>query len=144
MCQNGGLPGPPTRPVILFPESIAAQAAYAEALLPGSAGHLRPEMFPVCVVFNRKTKVTVIYLIVNKLLSQALRLSLAILSPVQSGLPRELAESLTRATQPGLVSPGGGDYSNQAQRYHPASLSSESEESLRHVGCYPVKQTAMW
>jgi hypothetical protein len=51
-------------------------------------------------------------------------------SPVQTGLPRELAESLTRATQPGLVSPGGSD---QAQRYHPASLSSESGESLRHM-----------
>jgi hypothetical protein len=41
--------------------------------------------------------------------------------------------SLTRATQPGLVSPGGGE---QAQRHHPASISSESGESLRHVGCY--------
>jgi hypothetical protein len=48
---------------------------------------------------------------------------------VQTGLPRELPELLTRATQPGLVSPGGAD---QAQRYHPASLSSESGESL----CY--------
>ena len=38
---------------------------------------------------------------------------------VQTGLPREVAESLTRATQPGL-------------------------ESLRHVGCYPVKQTVVW
>jgi hypothetical protein len=51
-------------------------------------------------------------------------------SPVQTRLPRELAESLTRAKQPGLVSPGGSD---QAQRYHPASLSSESGESLRHM-----------
>jgi hypothetical protein len=57
-------------------------------------------------------------------------------SPVQTGLPRELAKSLTRATQPGLVSPGGGE---QAQRHHPASLSSESGESLRHVGCYSAK-----
>jgi hypothetical protein len=40
-------------------------------------------------------------------------------SPVQTGLTRELAELLTRATQPGLVSPGGGD---QDQWYHPASL----------------------
>ena len=61
--------------------------------------------------------------------------------PVPTGLPRELAESHTRATQPGLVSPGGSD---QAQRYHPASLSSESGESLRHVGCYSVKQTVAW
>ena len=37
---------------------------------------------------------------------------------------------LTRTTQPGLVSPGG---SEQAQRYHPASLLSESAESLRHL-----------
>ena len=55
---------------------------------------------------------------------------LAFFSPVQTGLPRELADSLTRATQPGLVSPGGSD---QAQRYHPASLSSASGESLRHI-----------
>jgi hypothetical protein len=34
-------------------------------------------------------------------------------SPVQTGLPRELAKSLTRAMKPGLVSPGGSD---QAQR----------------------------
>ena len=47
-------------------------------------------------------------------------------SPVQTGLPRELAKLLTHATQPGLVSPGGG---GQAQRHHPASLSSESGES---------------
>ena len=40
------------------------------------------------------------------------------------------AKSLTRATQPYLLSPGG---SEQAQRYHPASLSSESG--------YPVIQT---
>ena len=59
-----------------------------------------------------------------------------VFSPVQTGLPRELAKLLTRTTQPGLVSPGGGD---QAQRYRPASLSSESGESLRHVGCYSVK-----
>ena len=45
---------------------------------------------------------------------------LIFLSPVQTGLRRELAESLTRATQAGLVSPGGSD---QAQRYHPPSLS---------------------
>jgi len=50
-------------------------------------------------------------------------------------LPRELAMSLNRATQPGPVSPGGGE---QAQRHKPASLSSESGESLRHVGCYPT------
>jgi hypothetical protein len=49
---------------------------------------------------------------------------------------RELAKWLTRATQPGLVSPGGGE---QAQRHHPASLSSESGESLRHVGCNSAK-----
>jgi hypothetical protein len=30
-------------------------------------------------------------------------------SPVQTGIPRELAESLTRATQPGLVSPAVSD-----------------------------------
>ena len=56
-------------------------------------------------------------------------------SPVQTGLPRELAKSLTRATQPGLVS---SDCCDQAQGYHPASLSSESGESLRpdDVGCY--------
>jgi hypothetical protein len=60
------------------------------------------------------------------------------LSPVQTDLPRELVESLTRATQPVLVSPGGSD---QAQRYHLASLSSESGESLRHIVCYPDKQT---
>ena len=28
--------------------------------------------------------------------------------------------------------------SEQAQRHKPASLSSESGESLRHVGCYPT------
>ena len=33
--QKGDLLGPP--PVVPHPESIAAQAAYAEALLPGSA-----------------------------------------------------------------------------------------------------------
>ena len=32
--QKGGLLGPP--PVVPYPESIAAQAAYTEALLPGS------------------------------------------------------------------------------------------------------------
>jgi hypothetical protein len=57
---------------------------------------------------------------------------------VQTVLPRGLAKLLTRATQPGLVSPGGGD---QAQWYHAASLLSESGEILRHFGCYPVKQT---
>ena len=56
-------------------------------------------------------------------------------SPVQTGLPRELTMSLNRATQPGPVSPGGGE---QAQRHKPASLSSESGESLGHVGCYPT------
>ena len=49
----------------------------------------------------------------------------------------ETAESLTRSTQPGLVSPGG---SEQAQWYHPVSLSSESGESLRHMDA-TVKQT---
>jgi hypothetical protein len=34
------------------------------------------------------------------------------------------------------VSPGGGE---QVQLHHPASLSSESGESLRHVGCYSAK-----
>jgi hypothetical protein len=67
--------------------------------------------------------------------------TLHFLSPVQAGLPRELAKSLTRATQPGLVSPAVSD---QAQRYHPASLSSESGESLGHVGGYVVKQTVAW
>jgi hypothetical protein len=47
--------------------------------------------------------------------------------------------SLNRATQPGPVTfsvpPDGGE---QAQRHKPASLSSESGESLRHVGCYPT------
>ena len=33
--QKGGLPGPP---LVLHPESLAAQPAYTEALLPGSAG----------------------------------------------------------------------------------------------------------
>jgi len=37
----------------------------------------------------------------------------------KAGRPRELAESLTRATQPGLVSPGG---SEQSRGLHPASL----------------------
>ena len=55
---------------------------------------------------------------------------LFVFSLVQTGLPRELAKLLTRATQPGLVSPGGGD---QAQWCHPASLASESGESLRHM-----------
>jgi hypothetical protein len=59
-------------------------------------------------------------------------------SPVQTVLPRELAESLTRATQPGLMSPGGSD---QAQQYHSTSLSSESRESLRHVSGFSMKQT---
>ena len=49
---------------------------------------------------------------------------------MQTGPPRELAKLLTRATQPGLVSPGSGD---QAQWCHPASLASESGESLRHM-----------
>jgi hypothetical protein len=44
-----------------------------------------------------------------------------------------------------VMSPGDGD---QAQRHHPASLSSESGESLRHVGCYPTmwvgKQDGAW
>jgi hypothetical protein len=48
-------------------------------------------------------------------------------------LPRELAMSLNRATQP--VSPGGVEH---AQWHKPASLSSESAENLRHVGCYPT------
>ena len=52
--------------------------------------------------------------------------------PLYVGLQRELAKSLTCTTQPGLVSPGGGD---QTPRYHLASLPSESGESLRHVGC---------
>jgi hypothetical protein len=56
--------------------------------------------------------------------------TLSFFSPVQTGFPRELAKSLTRAMQPGLVSPGDDD---QAQRYHPASLSSESGESLHHM-----------
>jgi hypothetical protein len=43
--------------------------------------------------------------------------------------------SLNRSTQPGPVSPGGGE---QAQMHKQASLSSESGESLRHVGCYPT------
>ena len=38
--QKGGLPGPPVVPRL---ESIAAQAAFPEALLPG---WLRPELFP--------------------------------------------------------------------------------------------------
>jgi hypothetical protein len=67
-------------------------------------------------------------------------------SPVQTGLPRELAKSLTRATQPGLVSPGGGE---QAQRHHPSSLSSESGKVLSpcrmllRQGCVG-KQTVAW
>ena len=61
---------------------------------------------------------------------------LTFFSPVQTGLERELAELLPRTTQPGLVAPGSGD---QAQWYHPASLSSESGESLRHVGCCPAE-----
>jgi len=52
-------------------------------------------------------------------LKKASSLTLFFFCPVQTGLPRELAESLARATQPGLVSPGCSD---QAQRYHPASL----------------------
>jgi hypothetical protein len=44
-------------------------------------------------------------------------------------LSLSLAKLLNRATQPVLVSPGGGD---QAQWYHLASLSSESGERLRH------------
>jgi hypothetical protein len=38
-------------------------------------------------------------------------------SPVQTGLLRELAESLTRATQPGLVSPGGSDQLHRATMF---------------------------
>jgi hypothetical protein len=45
--------------------------------------------------------------------------TLLFFSLVQTGFPRELAKLLTRATQPGLVSPSCGD---QAQRYHRASL----------------------
>ena len=52
--------------------------------------------------------------------------------PVADCLQRELAKLLTGDAQPGLVSPVCGE---QAQWYHPASLSSESGESLRHVGC---------
>jgi hypothetical protein len=72
--------------------------------------------------------VQVKFLIMIKLsLSLSLSLSLVItiqndwpfnFPEVQTGLPRELAQLLTRATQQGLVSPGGGD---QAQLYHPAS-----------------------
>ena len=62
--------------------------------------------------------------------------TLLFFSPVLTGLPRELAKSFTCDTQPGLVSPGGGD---QAQQYHPPSPLSESGESLRHVGCYSAK-----
>jgi hypothetical protein len=36
--------------------------------------------------------------------------TLPFFSPVQTGLPRELAKLLTRATQPCLVSPGGGEW----------------------------------
>jgi hypothetical protein len=51
--------------------------------------------------------------------------------------PRDVSEApRTRAVQPGLVSPDGSD---QAQRHHPASLSSESGECLRHVGYHSVK-----
>ena len=39
------------------------------------------------------------------------------------------------ATQPGPVSPDGGE---QAQQHKTASLSSESGESLCHVGCHPT------
>ena len=53
-------------------------------------------------------------------------------SPVQTDLPRELVKLLTHAAQPGLVSPGCVE---QAQLHYPASLSSESGEILRHVGC---------
>ena len=53
---------------------------------------------------------------------------------------RELSKSLTLtgAKNPGLVSPGGGD---QAQRYHSASVSSESGDSLRHLDAKTVKQS---
>jgi len=42
--------------------------------------------------------------------------------------------SLNRTTQPGPVSPGGGEQA--CQRHKQVSHSSESGESLRHVGCY--------
>ena len=48
-------------------------------------------------------------------------------SPVQTDLPRELVKLLTHAAQPGLVSLGCVE---QAQLYYPASLLSESRESL--------------
>ena len=48
---------------------------------------------------------------------------LSFFSPVQTDLPRELTESLTRDMHPVLVSPDGSD---QAQRYHPPSLSHQS------------------
>ena len=38
MRQKGGVPGPPTRnPRPVVPDTVVAQAAYAETLLPGSA-----------------------------------------------------------------------------------------------------------
>jgi hypothetical protein len=43
-------------------------------------------------------------------------------------------------TQPGLVSPGG---SEQAQRYQPASLSSDSGESLRHIDTLSSRPVSM-
>jgi len=63
--QHGGLPGPP--PVVPHPESLAAQAAYTEALLPGSGSG--PNCFqalgsprachrvPYCVTLKRETPV---------------------------------------------------------------------------------------
>jgi len=60
-------------------------------------------------------------------------------SPVQTGLPREQAKSLTRASQPGLVSPGGGEKAQRSNGTNLLSLSpgepliSLSGESLRHM-----------
>jgi hypothetical protein len=65
--------------------------------------------------------------------------TLHFLSPVHACLPREQAESLTRATQPGLVSPGGSD---QVPSGEPLiRVRGKSPLSLRHVVCYSVKQT---
>jgi hypothetical protein len=55
---KGGLPGP--APVVPHPESLAAQAAYTEALVPGSG--LGPNCFPALGsdpgLLNRGTQVT--------------------------------------------------------------------------------------
>ena len=65
-------------------------------------------------------------------------------SPVrQTGLPKELAKSFTRAMQPGLVSPGGAE---QAQRHPLIRVRGRKASTCRMLlrqGCVG-KQEGVW